>query len=134
MNRNNSIRNLALAISLAGLSLFTSVGCVAEATDQDVLTGEESVRKAHYVGAADTDEDSTEPYGEPYATKRPLVHPNNGNNLGPRPEPWMSDGEANGPRPEPWAQQGEPEDSSGSSSSSSSSSGGTPGNPKPSSR
>lgn len=145
MNRINSIRHLALAIALAGLSLVGGTGCAGEATDQDVLTGDESSRKAHYVSAQGSEDETSAIVEHSLDTRRPLVHPNSGNNLGPRPEPWMSDGEANGPRPEPWAQQGDSTDSSGSSGSSSppsggtnggttTSSGGAPGNPNPSSK
>ena len=147
MNRINSIRNLALAIVLTGLSLVGGAGCAGETADQDVLIGDLNSRGSYFVSADGDDDPSTNNGGHALDNRRPLVHPNAGNNLGPRPEPWMSsDGEANGPRPEPWAPNGTPDDSSGSSSgppsngssssggTSTSSSGGTPGNPNPTSK
>lgn len=145
MNRIISIRNLALAIALASLSLAAGAGCAVQTTgDDDVLTSDQTARRAHYVAAPGSDDGTATAVEQSLDTGGPLIHPNSGNNLGPRPEPWMSDGEANGPRPEPWAQQGDSDDSSGSAPTppsggtsgggTSSSSGGNPGNPNPSSK
>jgi hypothetical protein len=145
MNRINGIRNLALSIVLAGLSLVGGAGCLGQATSEDISVDEAASRKARYAAAQGSD-DGSEAHGEPLLDiRRTLMHPNAGNSLGARPELWGYDGEANGPRPEPWAQHGDvdssgssgctppPSGSGTSSGSSTSSSGGNPGNPNPSS-
>jgi hypothetical protein len=141
MNRINSIRNLALATALAALSLFAGAGCAAHATD-DRPTGDEPDLAVPFVGVGSSNEESTAAVEQALETRPSLIHPNAGNNLGPRPEPWNPAGDANGPRPEPWAT----DESSGAvistggvptpppSGSSTSSSGGNPGNPNPTSK
>jgi uncharacterized membrane protein YgcG len=121
MNRlNRSIVNLALALALASLATLGAAGCIAPAEDEVHTEAPSNPSANGRSRAQGGDVASAAPVLEYTLTgKKPLeLHPNAGEMLGPRPEPWMSEGEASGPRPEPWRHPQQSNDSSGSGGSS----------------
>lgn len=128
MNRNSHIRSLALVIILACTGGY---GCAAQTEPTDVQKNEPRPR-AHLVGVDSRGENDGPIVSSLHSLdNRSNPLPSLGENLGPRPEPWMNPGEdSSGPRPEPWHGTPDPEEGSGSSSGgTSSSSSGGPNNP-----
>lgn len=134
MNRINQLRNLALAIGLAGLCGF---GCSSPAGPSRGQQ-EDELQHSHFVRVDGVGGDNA-PSG--YAAGTGPATKELSTNLGPSPEPWADDdSNGKGPSPEPWHASSLPNDddgsggsgsgtgtgSSGSSGNTSSSSGGNP--------
>ena len=136
MNRINKLRNLALAIGLAGLCGF--FGCSSPAGPSSGQQ-EDELQHSHFVrvdGVGGDNAPSGYAAGPGPATKELSA------NLGPSPEPWADDdSNRKGPSPEPWHASSIPDDDgsggsgsgtgTGSSGSSGNASSSSSGNPNP---